>query len=405
MSRLLKIAMISVHSCPIGRLGGRDTGGMNVYVRELSRELARRGHMVDIYTRSHDPPHEELVSLEKNCRLIHLDAGTNEEIPKIALYSYLQRFACGVESFRQANKLSYDLIHSHYWLSGLIGEQLRTWWHVPCMVMFHTLGAVKNAIGVGEEEPELRIESERQVVENCNRIIAAADKERGGLINCYSAPAEKIAVIPCGVDLDLFRPADKEAARSQLGLDHEKVILFVGRLEPLKGLGQLLRALPHVVDGQPPPRLIIVGGDEYSDGEVNALGKLARELHVEDRVAFLGSVDHERLPLFYSAADICVIPSYYESFGMVALESVACGTPIVATDVGGMRDIIRTSGLGYVVRDNSPLQLAGGVSAVLSQTVRQDAGARQSLADRFSWANIAGIMLKEYDSLLKDSEV
>lgn len=403
MQKQLRVAMISVHSCPVGKLGGKDTGGMNVYVVELARELGRKGHVVDIYTRVHQPEHEQLVSLGQNVRLIHLDTIRDEEMPKIAIYSYLQRFTCGVQDFRKANNLDYDLIHSHYWLSGLVGKQLRTWWHIPQVVMFHTLGAAKNSIGIGEDEPELRIESEREVVNNCERIIAATDREREELIEHYGASPQKIAIIPCGVNLGLFKPVDKETARKELSLDHEKVILLVGRIEPLKGLGQMFRALTHIT-GKEAPRLMIVGGDEHSQGEVQALQGMARELHIEDQVTFVGSVPQERLPLFYSAADVCVMPSYYESFGMVALESLACGTPIVATDVGGMRHIVRRAEAGRIVRDNSPHHLASSISELLSQREEQEQHVemRRAMMAEFSWPNIADMMLQEYDRILKD---
>ena len=397
----LRIAMISVHSCPVGTLGGKDTGGMNVYMQETARELGRRGHTVDIYTRVHQPEHRQLIELGQNVRLIHLEAGDDEEMPKIAIYSYIQRFACGIESFRKAQHLHYDLIHSHYWLSGLAGKQLHAWWDIPHMVMFHTLGAVKNSINIGEDEPELRIEGEREVVGSCERIVAATEREKQDLVQYYGAAPSKIAIIPCGVNLDLFHPIDKEIARKRLGLNHEKVILCVGRIDPLKGLDQLLKALTHL-NGNEAPALMVVGGDQHSQNEVQGLQRMVRELHVEDQVSFVGSVAQERLPLFYSAADICVIPSYYESFGMVALESLSCGTPIVATDVGGMRRIIRGGEAGRIVEDNSPHQLASKISDLLSQTQdhARDVKIRRAMMTEFSWANITDRILYEYDSLL-----
>ena len=403
MSKRLRIAMISVHSCPVGKLGGKDTGGMNVYIREIARELGRKGHAVDVYTRVHQPEHGQLINLAPDVRLIHLETGGDEEIPKIAIYSYLQSFACEIERFRQSQDLHYDLIHSHYWLSGLAGKELRVWWDVPDMVMFHTLGAAKNRIGIGEDEPELRIESEREVVGECQRIVAATEREKEDLVQHYGAAPSKIAVIPCGVNLDLFQPIHREIARKELSLDHEKLMLCVGRIEPLKGLDQLLRALTYF-RGNEAPRLMIVGGDQHSQHEVRALRRMARELHIEERVSFVGSVAQERLPLFYSAADICVIPSYYESFGMVALESLSCGTPIVATDVGGMRRIIRNNEIGRIVEDNSPRQLASKISDLLSQTQDQgrDVEVRRAMMAEFSWANIAEMMLQEYDRVLRD---
>jgi D-inositol-3-phosphate glycosyltransferase len=403
MTKRLNIAMISIHSCPVGMLGGRDTGGMNVYIRELARELSKRGHAVDIYTMAHQPQHKPLMNLGQNIRLIHLETGIDEGMPKVAIYAYIQRLVCGVENFRKSNNIHYDLIHSHYWLSGLVGRQLQAWWHVPHAVMFHTLGAVKNSIGIGEDEPELRIESEREVIGSCDRIIASTAKERQELIKYYGASPDKIAIIPCGINLDLFKPIDKEIARKELGLDHQKVILFVGRIEPLKGLEQLLRALNYM-EGEKPPLLMIVGGDEHSRGRVHMLQRMAKELHIEDRVVFVGSVAQERLPLFYSAADICAIPSYYESFGMVALESLACGTPIVANKVGGMKHIIRQSEMGRVARDNSPQNLASEISELLCQREdkAQHVKTRRDRMAEFSWATIADKILQEYNRLLDD---
>ena len=402
MSKQLHIAIISIHSCPMGILGGRDSGGMNVYIRELARELGRKGHAVDIYTMAHQPQHEPLINLGENVKLVHLETGGDEEMPKVAIYTYIQRFACGVENFRKSNDINYDLIHSHYWLSGLVGKQLQAWWHVPHLVMFHTLGAVKNSIGIGEDETELRIESEREVAGSCDRIIASTERERKELIKHYGASPQKIAIIPCGVNLDLFKPMDKEIARRELGLNHQKVILFVGRIEPLKGLDQLLKAFTLIKD-EKPPILMIVGGDEHSRGQVQVLKQMAKDLHIEDQVTFVGSVAQEKLPLFYSAADICTIPSYYESFGMVALESLTCGTPIVATDVGGIRHIVRQSEMGRIARDNSPHNLASEMVELLSNGGAQahHIKMRRDMMTQFSWATIADRILREYNRLLR----
>jgi D-inositol-3-phosphate glycosyltransferase len=403
MTKRLKIAMISIHSCPLKMPGGRDTGGMNVYIRELAQELGERGHTVDIYTMTHQPKHEPVVSLGQNVRLIHLETGVDEDMPKAAIYAYVQRFAWGVNNFSKSNNVNYDLLHSHYWLSGLIGMQLQTLWHIPHAVMFHTLGAVKNSIGIGKCEPELRIEGEREVVGSCDRIIASTAKEREDLITYYGASTDKITIIPCGVNLDLFKPSDKEIARKELGLDHQKVILFVGRIEPLKGLEQLLRALNYI-EGEKPPLLIIVGGDEHSQERIQTLQRMAKDLRIQDQVAFVGSVDQEKLPFFYSAADICAIPSYYESFGMVALESRACGTPIVATDVGGMRSIIRHSGIGRIAKDNSPHNLASEISELLHQPEEKTwhIKTRRDGMTKFSWVIVADSILYEYNRLLID---
>ncbi len=400
-ARKLKIAMLSAHSCPVGNPGAKDTGGMSVYIRELAGELDKQGHLVDVYTRVHDPRDPQIISLGQQARLIHLKAGEDETIHKLAVYSYLPDFACNMESFRKQAGLRYDLVFSHYWLSGWVGEYLQRWWHVPHITMFHTVGAVKNTFGIGEEAPELRLETERDLAQNCRHIIASTEKEKSDLVWHYGAPPERIGVVPCGVNLELFQPQDREANKKQLGLTDDKVILYAGRIEPLKGIDQLLKAVPYLQNGGS-LRLIIIGGDSHSQQEMTRLRKLSRKLHIEDSVTFLGLVKYEQMPLFYSAADVCVMPSYYESFGLVALESLACGTPVVATDVGDMKSIIRQGETGYVVAENSPRQLANSIARFLARPHPdiETITANRASVSRFSWSNIAEMIAKEFRSVL-----
>jgi len=397
----LRIAMLSVHSCPIGNPGAKDTGGMSVYVRELARELGKQGLLVDIYTRLHDPRDNRTIKLGQNARLIHLRAGEGKDIHKLAVYSYLPDFACNVENSRKRNHIRYDLVFSHYWLSGWVGTYLQRWWNVPHIMMFHTLGAVKNAIGIGEDEPELRIETERDLAGSCHQIIATTEKEKDELIRHYGASPEKIGVVPCGVNLDLFRPIDKEIARQQLGFGDDKIILFVGRIEPLKGIERLLRAMTYLQNSHR-PRLVIIGGDEHSRDEVKRLKRLSRDLHIEGSVTLSGLIRHEELPYFYSAADVCVVPSYYESFGLAALESIACGTPVVATDVGSLKNIIHQGETGYVVADNTPHYLADKIALLLSKPTPDTKAAFSIRAsvNRFGWPNIAQAIIKECRQVL-----
>ena len=400
-SSQLRIAMLSAHSCPVGTLGAKDTGGMSVYIVEIARELGKQGHLVDAYTRVHDPKDPQIINLGQNARLIHLRAGEVEQIPKLAVYSYLPDFARNLENFRKHNDLQYDLVFSHYWLSGWVGEYLQQWWHVPHITMFHTLGAVKNTIGIGEDEPELRIETERDLAQNCHHIIAPTEKEKEELILHYGASPARISVIPCGVNLELFQPVDKEMAKQELGFGDDKIILFVGRVEPLKGIEQLLKTMPYLQNSQG-TKLVLIGGDENSQYEMERLQRLSRDLHIEDSVTFLGSIKQERLPYFYSAADVCVIPSYYESFGLVTLESLACGTPVVATDVGDFKNIIHQVDTGYVVMDNAPHHLAEKIASLLSKPssdMKSALSIRESVTE-FSWSNIAQQIIKQCQEVL-----
>ncbi len=405
-SEQLRIAMLSVHSCPVGTLGAKDTGGMSVYIVELARELGKQGHLVDIYTRVHDPRDHQIYDLGRNVRLIHLRAGEDEPIHKLAVYSHLPDFACALEAFRKSESLKYDIVFSHYWLSGWVGQYLRLWWQVPHIIMFHTLGAVKNTFGIGVADPELRIETERDLAQNCCHIIAPTEREKEALISYYGAPPEKIGVVPCGVNLELFQPLDRETAKRELGLFDEKIVLFVGRLEPLKGLEQLIKAVPYLQSEQK-PRLVIVGGDENSRYEEERLLKLSRNLGIEDSVTFSGSIKQERLPYFYNAADVCVVPSYYESFGLVALESLACGTPVVSTDVGDAINIVRQGETGCVVEDNEPVDLAAKIDLLLSKPGR-DMNAALSIrasVSGFGWSNIAGLISGEMRLVLERDRI
>ncbi len=399
----LKIAMLSVHSCPLGKLGSSDTGGMSVYIKELAGELGRRGHSVDVFTRAHDPADNRIAELNDRARVIHLQVRELEHIHKLVLYAHLDDFACSVENFRKRQGIQYDLIHSHYWLSGWVGRRVGRWWNVPHITMFHTLGAVKNALGVGEDEPDLRIVTERELVRDCHRIIAATDTETEELIRHYDAAPERISVIPCGVNQDLFQHVDKGIARRHLGLNGGDIVLYVGRIEPLKGLDRLLTAMTRVDTGKQ-LSLVVVGGDDESRDEVERLQALSRSLHIQDSVIFAGLARHEDLLYYYSAADVCVIPSYYESFGLVALESLACGTPVVATRVGAIETVVDEDRTGYVVKGDSPADLANGISALLSRpdARMESADSIRASVSKFSWTNVADAMVQEYAATLED---
>jgi D-inositol-3-phosphate glycosyltransferase len=394
--------MLSIHSCPLGKVGAENTGGMSVYIREVAHELGRRGHLVDVFTRIHEPIHGHVVEIGQNARLVHLKAG-EEEIEKLAIYDHLGDFVHELEDFRKHNGFQYDLIHSHYWLSGLAGKWLQQWWGIPHIIGFHTLGAVKNAIGIGKDESELRINAENELVKNCHRIIASTQKGKEELISHYNAAPETISIIPCGVNLDLFRPIKREMARGYLGLNGESIILFVGRMVPLKGIDNLLKAMTYL-ERKKRINLVVIGGDEHSRPEMQRLKNLSESLKIEELVTFLGLVKQEMLPLFYSAADLCVIPSHHESFGLVVLESLACGTPVVATKVGGAQTIIRQGETGYVVRNNDPRCLADKIATLLFASKRNTEfvdSVRASVI-KYSWSTVTEAIIAEYRSVLRD---
>jgi D-inositol-3-phosphate glycosyltransferase len=399
----LQIAMFSIHSSPIGELGTKNTGGMSVYIRELARQLGARGHRIDIYTRLNGSKHNQIIDLDDNVRLVHLSAGNNGYVQKLKLYYYLSDFFRALQKFKTQENLHYDLIHSHYWLSGRLGSWVQDRWNLPHIVMFHTLGTVKNIAGVADEEPDLRIATEKKLTKTCQRILAPTVREKNNLLTYYDAQAGKIGVVPCGVNLDLFQPMDRAAARQRLGFgENESIILFVGRFDPIKGMDRLLEAMTHL-RYQRRLRLVIIGGDGPDTPEYQNLQKLARKLSLQNTVTFVGRIEQKHLPPYYSAADVLVMPSYYESFGLVGLESLACGTPVIATEVGAMRSILRDGETGQIVSNADPRSLAQAIETFITGS-----NARKFSRDlirasvlKFGWSNVAAAVVDEYDMLFQ----
>jgi D-inositol-3-phosphate glycosyltransferase len=404
-----RVAMISYHTSPLASLGGRDTGGMNVYVRQLSRELGQRGFLVDVFTRRQEPSIPDVVQADENVRVVHLSAGPPRPIEKARLHQHLGEFEenllrfAAVEGGREP---AYDLLHSHYWLSGSVALRLQKRWEIPHVTMFHTLGEVKNRARVTEHEAPLRIRVERQLAVEADRIVCASQHERHLLARLYDADPDQIAVVPCGVDLDLFQPQDKETSRRALGLSDERIILFVGRIEPLKGIDILINAVAQLAE-ESDFYVLIVGGDKRSRRQVSHLQELASDLGIGERVCFLGAVDHEKLPLYYNAADVCVVPSYYESFGLVALEAMACGTPVVASRVGGLTGTVKDGETGYLISWRCPEPFAERLELLLdNETLRRHFGeAAREVVERYRWANVAEAVVGLYEELLGDTSL
>ena len=400
---MLRVAVISAHGCPLAQLGGKDIGGMNLYVRQVSRELGRSGIEIDVFTHWHEPDLPQVEELGENARVIHLQAGESRPM-KDELYRHLPEFTANLCRFQTENGLGYDLLHSHYWLSGRVATFLSGWWGIPSVATFHTLGDVKNRARVGEQETELRIETERKVIASAHGIIATSAHEKNQMVRFYGAQPDKVTVIPCGVDLTLFSPMDKNEARRELGLSDKKIILFVGRIEPLKGIDLLLNAVAPLED-KSDLRILIIGGDSAESGEVARLSQLAANLGVGEKVTFLGAVEHEKLPLFYNAANVCVMPSYYESFGLVALEALACGTPVIASRVGGLPSIIRDGVTGYLIPWHCPEPFTERLELLLAnEALAKSLGlAGRTSAAKFSWAIVAEQIREVYESLTKAS--
>jgi D-inositol-3-phosphate glycosyltransferase len=390
----LKIAVLSTHTCPLAPLGGWETGGMNVYVRELGRALAIRGTSIDIFTRRQSSDVADVVEYAPGARVIHIDAGPHRHVDKYDILDYLPDFACGIQRFRALTGASYDLIHSHYWLSGRLGELFADRWGVPLVSTFHTLAQLKNRVAesVAEREQQVRYDIERRTMAASDRIVALTDVDRQQMLRHYGSQAP-IAVIPGGVDLERFAPQPRVAARNALGLDvSRKVLLFVGRIQRLKGLEVLLRAFARIVDLD--AQMLIVGGrpgTTHESREIARLQHLAAKLGVADRTRFVGAVAHADLPLYYAAADVTVMPSSYESFGLVAVESLACGTPVIATRVGGLTSIVHDGETGLLVPWRDGDLFAERLRRVLVEPgllARLSANARESVMG-YGWDRIA----------------
>lgn len=393
------MALISVHGCPLGRLGSKDVGGMSVYVHQLALGLGRLGFEVDIYTRDHGPHESSIINLGDNVRVVHLVAGP-VGAAKEDLYKYLPEFLLQVKIFVQRHLLSYDIVHSHYWLSGWVGQALVRDWGVSHLVTFHTLAEIKTRARIGEGEGEARSLTEHRLVSTADRIIASTYHELGELQHLYHATASNISVIPAGVDLNVFMPGDRQAARAQLGLDDVLTILYVGRFEAIKGLEVLLYALTSLeVSGR--FRLLVAGGGAPMNEGHARMGRLVKELDIEDNVEFLGGVGHGTLPMYYHAAHVCVVPSYYESFGLVALEAMACGTPVVAARVGGLPSIVQDNRTGYLVPWHCPDAFADRLEVLLSNDSLRESMAEHAsiIARQMSWDNTVSATAEVYSEL------
>ena len=397
-----RIAMLSLHTSPLAQLGGRETGGMNVYVREVAGALGRLGIAVDVFTRRADqdaPRVEEFASL---ARLVQIDAGPPQRIEKEEMIGLPRQFAEGVAAFCDTEELTYDLIHSHYWLSAEAGEIIADRWGVPHIAMFHTLGDVKLRARASEDEPEERLQSERRLVHRLDRIVAATQHEQQLLRQIYRVAPERVCVIPLGVDLERFAPSDRAAARVELGIgENERILLAIGRIQPLKGLDILIRSLAEVTepDGI---TLWIIGGDDRAEAEIGRLQALAEEVGVASMVRFVGPVAHEALPAYYNAADIVVMPSFYESFGLVAVEAMASGVPVVASRVGGLSSTVSDGRTGYLIPWRCPEPFAEKIELLLSnEQLRSSLGsAGNERMQVYSWPQISRQLCELYEDLI-----
>ena len=392
-----RVALLAYHACPLAAPGQGKSGGMNVYVRELARALADCGVTVDVFTRRHDDANNDAPDIAPGVNVIHVAAGP-ADAPLSEQHNHVPAFVQGMHEYRHRHDAQYLAVHSHYWLSGVAGMEFAQSIRAPHLLTFHTLSRIKLQSRPGEDEPELRQHAEERIIASADCIVAFSPHERDALVRLYDANHDRIQLVPCGVDLTRFRPLGQAEARRELGLNGHKILLCVGRIEALKGVDLLIHTAAQLQHGED-VQVLVVGADGDGGQEVARLQRLADDLSVGESIEFVGRVPQERLTWYYSAADACVVPSYYESFGMAALESMACGTPVVASRVGGLPTIIQHGRTGYLKSWRCPEAFATSLEIILAnQSLRDSMGrAARRRAESLGWDAIAARMLELYD--------
>lgn len=397
----MRAGIICLHTSPLDQPGEGDSGGMNVYVHELAGSLARAGLDVDVFVRRNDPAVDEVVEVEPGLRVVHLDAGPHH-LPKELLPQVLDVFESALWERLSAEPV--DVLHANYWLSAEVGHRIKhrlmdeRGHRVPLVVTFHTLARVKSA--GGDDEPESRARAEAAVVGCADAVCAATPEEARELIDLYGAVPERVEFVVPGVDHAFFSPGDRHAARHALGLGDEPTALFVGRIQPLKGVDLAVQAI--AASTTPDASLVVIGGPSGRDGgsELCRVRELASELGVADRVTWVSPQPHHLLSTWYRAADVALVPSRSESFGLVALEASACGTPVLASAVGGLTMIVDDGVTGRLL-ERDPVSWARAMDELWSDPVAADrmAYAAARRARRFSWALTAGRLRRLYSDL------
>ena len=416
MDRLTRIAFLSEHASPLASLGGADAGGQNVYVSELSSNLARRGYAVDVFTRRDNPHTPEVVDWQPGVRVIHLKAGPMRPRPKDELWPFMPAFCNSLQHFMERDETHYDLIHGNFWMSGWVATEMRRRLGIPVVQIFHAMGKTKRRHQRKvDTSPGDRIKIELGIIREADKIIAQCPNERDELVDDYGADPARIALVPSAVNTNVFTPVARDEARRRTGLETERqIIVYVGRMLPRKDIRNIVRALALLArgneHGQDAPLLLVVGGesekpDPLDTPEVGELQKLAAELGVLDRVHFTGKRQPEALRDYYSAADVAVTTPWYEPFGLTPLEAMACGRPVIGSAVGGITYTIQDGKTGFLVPPRDPEALAARLQHLLSQPDlcrRMGLAARRRVEKEFSWPIVAMRTGALYEQLLAE---
>jgi len=395
-----RIAVFSMHTSPLAQPGTGDGGGMNVYVRALASALARAGVECDVYTRAEHRTQPAVVQVEPGFRVVHVEAGPRAPVPKHELPALVDPFI-DASMQRMLERDPVDVLHGNYWLSGAVAHRLKHELDLPLVATFHTLARVKAEAGV-DDDSEDRTRVEHEVIACADLMLASTSDERAQLASLYDAELDRIEVVPPGVDHTVFVPGDRDAARQRLGISAPRVMLFVGRIQRLKGADLAIRALAALDD--PKVALVVVGGPSGPDGaeEQARVHALAAELGVSQQIHWVSPRRHERLADYYRAADVCIVPSRSESFGLVALEAAACGTPVVAAAVGGLRSLVQHEHSGFLIEGRDPADFAAPVEQLLADEIlASEIGVHAAArSQRYSWSMTAGRLRRLYGDLV-----
>lgn len=409
-----KIAFISEHASPLATIGGVDSGGQNVYVAELAKQLAALGYDIDIFTRNDNPGLERIVFWVPGVRVIHVNAGPACFLPKEDLWRYMPEFRDSMLGFMQREKLSYELIHANFWMSGWVASEIKENLGIPFAITFHALGHIRKLYQHDDDKfPAIRISVEKEIAKYADAIIAECPQDKQDLINYYMAPEERIAIVPCGFSKKEFQPVSKAYSRKKLGLNpDEQIILQLGRMVARKGIDNVIRATSMLYKNNTQIRLLVVGGDfenpDISDNaELNRLKSIVKNEGIGHAVTFTGRKDRNILKYYYSAADIFVTTPWYEPFGITPLESMACGTPVIGSNVGGIKYSVEDGKTGFLVPPESAAILAERIGTILSDTHMRQLMRIESIKrvnTMFTWQKVAMLIRDQYKRMMAPAQ-
>jgi len=410
-----RIAFISEHASPLALLGGVDSGGQNVYVARVASILARKGYLVDIFTRCDNPDHQKVVEVEPGVRVVHVDAGPKIYLPKEVLFQYMDEFASDMILFMEKEKIKYEVIHAHFWMSGYVAALIKSILNIPYVITFHALGKIRRIYQKMDDGfPDERFKVEEMVAKESDMVIAECPQDKEDLIMHYLVNESKIQIVPCGFDKDEFYPINKYKAKLHLGLDPlELIVLQLGRMVKRKGVDNVIEGVSKLMKiAQLPVRLLIVGGesddpDPDKTPELGRLMEIAKAHGIPDAITFTGRKSRKELKYYYNAADVFVTTPWYEPFGITPLEAMACGTPVIGSNVGGIKYTVEHGKTGFLVPSNDPDVLAQRLFEVFSSNklVRSfSLNAIERVNTFFTWEKVGKSIAGIYEQIMKSKK-